>query len=189
MGKCGNGGKPFQIIHARLWLIRLKDVPFDGGLIHIVDNVLELPQNFRKVISNMTTLSDDERAGTSVFQEALWVVNMTYEIESIQNITILAPSDSDFYNIGSIFDGMSKDDLRRLLSYHILMNNITYIDNRLSLQDSSWSAPTLAGKHVNVTFGGRSFDSVARQSSNNWITNGNIISISLVLPSCFFPRR
>jgi uncharacterized surface protein with fasciclin (FAS1) repeats len=126
---------------------------FDGGLIHIIDAVLIPPGSAHEEIPQVHSITGYPfPADTSVLSEALYLTGLMSELESRKDITLLVPYDAAFYNIGSVFDGMTMEELRQILGYLIITDNSIYADAISPLKPSfSYMATTLSNKMVNVT--------------------------------------
>ena len=159
-----------------------QDITFDGGLIHIISSDFGPPLRIRDAFTK-----NQEYLG-NVLVEALYLTGMMNEIEVAKDITIFAPTDEAFHNVGSIFDGMDMDELKRILGYHIVLGNVTYAGT-IAPMSSNWSISqtTLSGKNLDVTHL-QSDDPAAKDwglraggsytvNSDYMIQNGNIIPI------------
>jgi uncharacterized surface protein with fasciclin (FAS1) repeats len=126
---------------------------FDGGLIHIIDAVLIPPGSAHEEIPQVHSITGYPfPADTSVLSEALYLTGLMSELESRKDITLLVPYDAAFYSIGSVFDGMTMEELRQILGYLIITDNSIYADAISPLKPSfSYMATTLSNKKVNVT--------------------------------------
>lgn len=111
-------------------------------------------------------------------------------LASLSDVTILAPADSAFAKIGSVFDGITMDKLKKILGYHVLVGNVSYHDT-IPPMSPSWTrlADTLtAGKRVNITHkpialdaetGLRNLylDKVLAYNGDLLTSNGNLVGI------------
>lgn len=162
---------------------------FDRGVVHILNGALQPPGSLHEVIPQLRTMTTDVisfDSDFSIFLEALYITGLMKELETDSNITILAPIDSEFYKVGSIFDGMPLDDLKEILSYHIIVNNITY--GRVLSQNNStstWSPTTLSGKMLNATYIAYEdsflLDSARTLRVDALLPNGNMIPLAALL--------
>lgn len=92
--------------------------PFDnGGYVYVIDNVLTLPQNFSRscIAINMTSA-----VGAFEKTQALPTV------DTAADLTILVPNNEAFKRIGGNLAQMSASDLKKLLQYHIIPDNVLY---------------------------------------------------------------
>jgi uncharacterized surface protein with fasciclin (FAS1) repeats len=126
-------------------LIVYEDIPFDNGIIHVISNSFGPPLRARDVFSKYQSI-----LGT-VLVQALYLTGMMDELEATKDFTLFAPSDAAFYNVGSIFDGMTMDELKDVLGYHIVMGNVTY-STAIAPDSLEWSISqtTLSKKTLEV---------------------------------------
>lgn len=94
------------------------DQNFTGGVVHIIDRVLTFPPD---VLDTALALNLTSFRGA---------VNATDEIETAndRDVTIFAPNNEAFNNIGSALANLSTDDLRDIIEYHIV-NSVHYSTN------------------------------------------------------------
>jgi len=113
------------------------NVNFTGGVVHIIDSVLTIPPKIS------TTASD---AGLSAFAGALNLAGLTNAVDGLKDITVFAPSNAAFQNIGSALGNLSSAALTSILTYHVINGTIAY-----SPSLGNVSIPTLGGGRVNIT--------------------------------------
>lgn len=105
------------------------DVNFTGGVIHIIDSVLTLPP---------TVLDAALALNLTSFRGA---VNATDEVDAATNrdVTIFAPNNEAFNNIGSALQNLSSDDLQNIIEYHIVdsVRYSTSLENGTTLQSEN----------------------------------------------------
>ncbi|KAF5018991.1 hypothetical protein F66182_9009 [Fusarium sp. NRRL 66182] len=112
------------------------DLNFTGGVIHIVNRVLNIPKN----------ISDTAiAANLSAIAGALTESNLVSNLTSARNITVFAPNNGAFANIGSILSNLSESDLENILQYHVVPNIVGYSS---TLEDGTLD--TAAGETVNI---------------------------------------
>ncbi|EWZ28043.1 FAS1 domain-containing protein [Fusarium oxysporum Fo47] len=93
------------------------DLNFTGGVIHVINRVLNIPKN----------ISDTAiAANLSAVAGALTESNLISNLSSARNITLFAPSNSAFANIGSILSNLSESDLENILEYHVVAGTVGY---------------------------------------------------------------
>ncbi|KAF5257937.1 hypothetical protein FOXYS1_11516 [Fusarium oxysporum] len=93
------------------------DLNFTGGVIHVINRVLNIPKN----------ISDTAiAANLSAVAGALTESNLISNLSSARNITLFAPSNSAFANIGSILSNLSESDLENILEYHVVAGSVGY---------------------------------------------------------------
>ncbi|KAI1028738.1 hypothetical protein LB505_012108 [Fusarium chuoi] len=93
------------------------DLNFTGGVIHIINKVLAVPKNLSD-----TAIAANLSAVAGALTESKLVTNLTNE----KNITVFAPSNSAFANIGSVLSNLSESDLESILKYHVVNNTLGY---------------------------------------------------------------
>jgi len=113
---------------------------FTGGVLHIIDTVLTLPLDpgFSAIDSNLTALAG-----------ALTDTNLLSTVDSLRDITIFAPSNAAFQNIGSATGSLSTAQLSSILEYHVINNTVGY-STLLTEGLANQSLPTISGASVNV---------------------------------------
>jgi len=113
---------------------------FTGGVLHIIDTVLTLPLDpgFSAIDSNLTALAG-----------ALTDTNLLSTVDTLRDITIFAPSNTAFQNIGSATGSLSTAQLSSILEYHVINNTVGY-STLLTEGLANQSLPTVSGASVNV---------------------------------------
>ncbi|KAF2872195.1 FAS1 domain-containing protein [Massariosphaeria phaeospora] len=145
------------------------DVQFDGGVIHIVDIVLTLPAS---------VLDTTAAAGLTALRGA---VNATNLLEAVNapDITIFAPNNEAFQNIGSALPS-STEDLSKILAYHVISGTVGYSSGLTS----GASLQTANGANLTITIddAGTVFVNSARViTADVLIANGVVHVIDNVL--------
>lgn len=156
----------------------VQDQEFDGGLVHILNSYLLPPASLHATLDRAWI---DEPS--SIFEEALHLTGLMSEIEALGDVTVFAPSNDALYEVGSIFNGMSKDELKALVSYHVIIGNTTY-SGAIGSEPSNWTwdAQTLAKKELKVRFIGTSLYADSAYAFGDFmIANGNAFSIGQFL--------
>lgn len=99
----------------RVWRIghathhRGQDQNFTGGVVHVIDNVLTVPQNVS---------STAVAAGLSGVAGALKRAQLADTVDSLKDITVFAPNNSAFQAIGSALPNLTMTQLQDILEYH-----------------------------------------------------------------------
>jgi len=93
------------------------DLNFTGGVIHIINRVLSIPQN----ISD-TAIAANLSAAAGALTEAKVLTNLTNE----KNVTVFVPNNSAFAKIGSVLANASESDVADILSYHVVNDTLGY---------------------------------------------------------------
>ncbi|OHW96219.1 fasciclin domain-containing protein [Colletotrichum incanum] len=89
------------------------DIPFDGGLIQVIDSLMVTPARLE------TTARDAYQEFTS-FLGALYTAGLVTEFAETKNVTIFAPRNAAFQQVAGTLSGISKEALRRVLQYHLV---------------------------------------------------------------------
>ncbi|KFA75924.1 hypothetical protein S40288_05844 [Stachybotrys chartarum IBT 40288] len=85
------------------------DIRFDGGLVHVVDKVLTVPETPSATATN---------TGLTALAGALTAANLVAAVDSMAQLTVFAPSNAAFRSVGSAVQGASPQDLANVLTYH-----------------------------------------------------------------------
>ncbi|KAJ4366005.1 hypothetical protein N0V95_000383 [Ascochyta clinopodiicola] len=147
------------------------DVNFTGGVIHVIDRLLVLPE----VVSDTLTT-----ANLSSLRGALNATNLLDAVDSTPDVTIFAPSNQAFQDIGSALGNLSTSDISNILTYHVVNGTVGYssgIENGTVLT-------TLNGQNLTITIGeeGRIFVNSARVTiADVLVANGVVHVIDEVL--------
>lgn len=112
------------------------DVEFEGGVIHIIDSVLTIPQDI------VTTATAANLTSLAAAAQQAGVVDTLLDAESI---TVFAPNNEAFAALGSL-DGVSEEDLQNILQYHVVAGTVAYSS---TLQEGS--VETLNGESVQIS--------------------------------------
>lgn len=126
------------------------DVNFTGGVIHVIDHVLTLP-------ANVSATLDD--VGLTSLYGALNASNLLDTANGLQNVTIFAPNNSAFQEVGSGLANLSTTDLTSILTYHVIAGQEPMYSTDLK---NGSMLPTVNGANLNVHIG----------SNNNVFING-----------------
>lgn len=148
-----------------------QDVNFTGGVIHVIDRFLVLPEN---VSSTLTV------ASLSSLRGALNATDLLDAVDTTPDITIFAPSNQAIQDIGSALANLSTEDIANILTYHVVNGTVGYssgIENGTVLT-------TLNGQNLTITIGdeGRIFVNSARVTiADVLVANGVVHVIDEVL--------
>jgi len=93
------------------------NVNFTGGVIHIIDTVLSIPMVASEVLT---------AAGLSSLRGAVVAADLVDTVNTTPNVTIFAPTNEAFQNIGSALGNLSTEDLTSILTYHVVAGTIGY---------------------------------------------------------------
>ncbi|KAI4243544.1 MAG: hypothetical protein LQ352_007000, partial [Teloschistes flavicans] len=114
------------------------DQNFTGGVVHVIDNVLTLPQKI-----STTAVA----AGLTGVAGALTRAQLVDTVDSLTDITVFAPNNSGFQAIGSALPNLTIPQLQSILQYHVINNTIAYSS---TLRNNS-RLPALQGGDLLIT--------------------------------------
>jgi uncharacterized surface protein with fasciclin (FAS1) repeats len=97
--------------------VKTADVNYTGGVIHIIDRVLVLPQN------NTATMT---QANLTALSGAVKAANLGPQLDYSKDVTIFAPDNNAFVSISSLLANMSATDVAKILGYHIVPGTVAY---------------------------------------------------------------
>lgn len=123
---------------------------FTGGVIHIVDSFLTLPQNL-----STTAVALDLTAAIG----AMTLLNLSNKLDNAMDVTMFIPNNMAFQQIGGGFDNLTTNDLISIFFYHVVGDSVlcsTDLANGTFL-------PNLQGKCQNPQVALRAFNHVSDQ--------------------------
>ncbi|KAH7139394.1 FAS1 domain-containing protein [Dendryphion nanum] len=137
---------------------------FTGGVIHVVDNLLTLP-----VSVSDTALA----AGLTSLRGGLNQTNLTSTVNNLRDVTIFAPSNQAFQNVGSGLN-IAPQDISNILQYHVINGTVGYssgLRNGTSLR-------TVGGKNLTITIrNGTVFVNAARVITPNVLVANGVVHV------------
>lgn len=147
-------------------------LPFNGGVVYPINDVLNIPGNLTKELANGPI------NGTT-FVDLLEKAGILEEVEGLADVTVLAPSDEAFEAVGQAIADLSPEELVETLKYHIIPNNILYGH----LLENGSSFATLQGSDVSIYINEEAtfLQNAATKNTNVLIRNGVSIVIDNVL--------
>lgn len=115
----------------------LQDIEFEGGVIHIISEVLTIPGNLTEtaIEGNLAAVAG-----------ALNFTDLASEIEGLENVTIFAPNNDAFAAIASLVGNLTEDDLTSILEYHVVEGDVWY-----SSDLSNTTVESVGGEELNIT--------------------------------------
>lgn len=147
------------------------DVNFTGGVIHIIDTLLVLPQTATETLSaaNLTSL-----------RGALNATSLVDTVNETPNITIFAPTNEALQNIGSALANLTVEQITDVLTYHVVTSGAIGYSSTL---ENGTTLTTANGEDLTITIGdGGIFVNNARVvASDVLIANGVVHVIDAVL--------
>ncbi|KAL9603537.1 MAG: hypothetical protein Q9179_002154 [Wetmoreana sp. 5 TL-2023] len=114
------------------------DQNFTGGVVHIIDNVLTIPQNV-----SSTAIA----AGLSGVAGALTQADLVDAVDTLNDVTIFAPNNSAFQAIGSALPNLTTSQLASILQYHVVNGTVAYS----STLENGTSVAALSGGDLQIT--------------------------------------
>jgi len=132
------------------------NVNYTNGVVHIIDEVLMIPGNLTSTAQN---------ANLTAFLGAAENASVASTLLGAEDLTIFAPSNSAFQDIGSLTSNLTMDQLANILSYHVIEGTVAY-----SSDLSNTSLTTLQGDDVEITIANGSV-----MVNNATVTNANIL--------------
>ncbi|KAG8159393.1 hypothetical protein KVR01_011054 [Diaporthe batatas] len=146
------------------------DVTFTGGIVHIIDSVLTIPMSdsATAVAANLTALAG-----------ALTTADLVSTVDTLQDVTIFAPSNSAFAAIQNLATNLSTEQLSSILTYHVVQGTVGYS----SSLTSGAQLETVNGGQVTVTIddGDVFVNSAEVQVADVLVSNGVVHVIDNVL--------
>lgn len=113
---------------------------FTGGVIHVIDNFLTIPQN---ISTTLVELNDTSALG-AIAQSGLTSGPLP------ANLTAFIPNNKAFKAIGSALSNISIEQLQGILGYHIVEDAVLYS----TLLTNGMNITTLAKGDIHVTIDG-----------------------------------
>lgn len=140
------------------------DIPFTGGLIQVVDNILIPP----------TLISDTAIAfQAKSFLGSLYAAKSMPDVAYRKNITVFAPNDDAYNLIGGGLQSLNASQLARIMKYHIIPDQV--LSSNLLTNGSKLN--TLANDST-----GKAEQVVVRQDGNNkYIDTAQLIQPDILI--------
>jgi uncharacterized surface protein with fasciclin (FAS1) repeats len=140
------------------------DIPYDGGLIHIVDDYFTIPVSVSETINS---------TGLSTLQTLLTRANLSDTFENANTVTIFTPSDAAFAAAGTSTN-VTTSELQKLLLNHIVPDFAGY----LPLLKDGATYTTLAGTKLTISIrNGQYFVNGVKITSANTITDNGVAHV------------
>jgi len=143
------------------------NVNFQGGVIHVIDKVLTLPQNVSATLvgANLTSLYG-----------ALDATKLLDTVNGLKDVTIFAPANTALQAIGSALANASTADLVSILTYHAVNGTKPFYSTDLS---NNTSLQTVNGANITVHLGanGIVFVNGAKVITPNVLIAGGVVHV------------
>lgn len=152
----------------KLTEIAPQDVMFDGGnVVHVIDTVLTVPATPGQTAVN---------TGLTSLAGALTAAGLVDAINSLTDVTILAPSNDAFRAIGSALGSLTTPDLVGILGYHVLPNGVRFSTDLLGADQITLT--TLQGSNITVRRdGAQVFVNSARVVLADVMTSNGVVHV------------
>merc|ERR1712032_705910 len=151
-----DGGVQFVSGLKQISTVAQPNVNYTNGVVHIIDEVLMIPGNLTSTAQN---------ANLTAFLGAAQNASVAQTLLGAEDLTIFAPSNAAFQDIGSLTSNLTMDQLANILSYHVIEGTVAY-----SSDLSNTSLTTLQGDDVEITIANGSV-----MVNNATVTNANIL--------------
>lgn len=116
----------------------LQDLNFTGGVIHVIDKLLTIPES-----PSDTALA----AGLVSLYGALNATSLVETVDSLRDVTIFAPSDTAFSEIGSILANATTETISSVLTYHVVQGSVVYSSDITQ----NTTLETVNGESINIS--------------------------------------
>jgi transforming growth factor-beta-induced protein len=144
------------------------NIMFNGGVIHILDTVLTMP------LSPSNSAIDSE---LTALAGGLTTTNLVSAVDNLKDVTIFAPSNKAFQDIGSVVPSLSTMQLANILEYHVINGTVGY-SSLLTTGLANESFPTLMGQRLNVeAVDGKVFVNSAQVTITDIIVSNGVMHV------------
>ena len=114
----------------------MQDLEFNGGVIHIIDRILTIPQDLT-ITSQPLNLSTAENAFS--------LTGMIDGVNDATDLTVFAPSNAAFDALPTnISSGLNSTEMAQLLQYYIVNGTVDYLSANDTIVIASPSISTAA---------------------------------------------
>lgn len=142
------------------------NLPFTGGIVHVIDNFLIPPQNFIQTVPQFNLTA----AGGAVENASL-----ADYVNTHKDLTIFVPQNAAFQALGGTLESMPSSQLQRILDYHIV--NASTIGYSTNLPNGT-VLRTRAGENLTITFASNSlFVNQARVLQQDLLISNGIMHV------------
>lgn len=100
--------------------VLVEDLPFDNGLVQVIDSVMRVPETLESTARNAYT-------DLTAFIGALYATGLMSELAGEEDVTIFAPHNSAFQKLAGAFEDMDNEELRNILRYHIVPGRLSHV--------------------------------------------------------------
>ncbi|KAK0625395.1 FAS1 domain-containing protein [Bombardia bombarda] len=117
------------------------NVPFDGGLLQVIDSVMRVPER-------LETTARDAYKDLAAFLGALYATDLIEEFAEMPDVSIFAPHNTAFQQLAGTLGSLNKTEMKRILRYHIVPGNVTHT---WELKNDTALATGANGTNITVT--------------------------------------
>jgi uncharacterized surface protein with fasciclin (FAS1) repeats len=110
---------------------------FTGGVVHIIDSVLVVPQN-------VSTTAVEANLTAAV--GALTKADLAGAVDGLSDVTIFVPDNEAFDAIGNLLGNLTTENLTSILTYHVVNGTVGY-----STGLENTTLPTLNGENITIS--------------------------------------
>ncbi|RBQ83381.1 hypothetical protein VDGD_02646 [Verticillium dahliae] len=163
--------------YKQMSMVTTADVPFAGGVVHIVDTVLAVPGSPVRTAVDMGLTSAAGALGRAQLVDA---------VNAMRDVTIFAPSNAAFRAIGATADQLQPQQLGAVLQYHVLDRQVLFSSMLAQAAQQAGQQGgqqgtmlrTLSGAMVSVRVqGGSVFVNSARVVMADVITSNGVVHV------------
>ncbi|KAH7316612.1 FAS1 domain-containing protein [Stachybotrys elegans] len=164
VNKQGDGGAVFVSGMGTRCSLEEADIPFQGGIIQVVDNLLIPPSGLD---------ATSHAFGIPSFLGSLYAVELMPSLADRRNITVFAPQDAALAAVGGTLEDLDAEALARIIGYHVVPDRVL----------SSWSLSNGTQLGTLAEDGsGNAVSLTVRQSGNNkYINSAQIVQPDILL--------
>jgi uncharacterized surface protein with fasciclin (FAS1) repeats len=131
---------------------------FQGGLVYVIDKVLQVPLDIPTTTAELNLNST---------QGAFNLTGLANSLGSALDVTIFAPANAAFEAIGSAMSNISSTDLSRLMQYHVLSKDVVY-----SSAFGNKQYKTLQGNNITMS---------VRSDGSVYVNNARVIQKDILI--------
>ncbi|KAK4124542.1 Fasciclin-domain-containing protein [Parathielavia appendiculata] len=122
----------------------VEDLSFDSGLVQVIDSVMRVPESLESTARSAYT-------DLTAFVGALYAADLMSELAAQKDVTIFAPHNAAFQQLAGALEIMDKEQLRRILRYHIVPGNLTHVWELQNASTLATAADDNGKKQVSIT--------------------------------------
>ncbi|KAL8701345.1 MAG: hypothetical protein Q9224_000546 [Gallowayella concinna] len=146
--------------------LRMQDLPFTGGIVHVIDNFLIPPQDFIHSAPQFNLTAAGGAAENA---------SLADHMNNHKDLTIFVPQNLAFQALGGTLQSMPLSQLRRILDYHIV--NSSTVKYSASLPNGT-VLRTRGGQNLTITFASNSlFVNQARMLQQDLLISNGVMHV------------